>query len=912
MAESKNHAPKKRKGGVADYFAVLGIGEKLVWKHTQKQSHDGSQTEEEEDDAALTERCYREIVEVQIFMNEADDPPLRQSQSYIDETSSQDHSHYSSSSHTPLSPASKAVLNKYHIPLPVPVSPNISDTATTTTTQESASERAALSRTELDGFVSVMKTVPAGRPSLLYGETPLWTKSQVLDANLDPCFGLHQELLSKLAERTNADSKSSDALFGIGRKVGSTFRNQLVTPMLDRFRDKRIDESSVAKKFHLGFRRRLPDELDRSAVADLALYYVRLHKDTLMSGRNRLSDTASVTTADTTGSKSTVLKRGLATGVIIAARVAEAGKQKILQQYRGDTSSQRKSPMLTQTHFFPERDDGVVLRLHEVLALPDGFDEWSIPEEYQWVKFPSPRESRVGLNSPTNRHVIRTDKSRIRKTYLVPHRGDSTLESAPSDDYTQSSEPSGSGMEAYLDSSSLVSSPPSSFAGGTPDGQRANRHFSSMLSDSKFDRLDSGEYMPRILSEPLPSLAQMMSNEDFCYIPILAVRRQLVDDEQRYHEDTAIVDLAVTFDDGSGRPVMPSMLEGFDDEDDDEGNFHIFGRTAWSPSSINTSRRESNSQSPNLALGSPIVLVKRNNPIGFADAAFATRVLDRFPIKNYKYLPLPEEELPMFCYPTGCRLHRTKYSDAPLPQYYGFVLKNERGDSIHVSCVSFMEPLTSAKIEQLAAISQRRRRFSLPHRRFCQKKERGRASRSADASTPTSEGPTADSWANDDDDGLLTGFDDMVTFENKTICLISRHPFWTAFRRFLSHLHILSASSSDLPLERWISHLLLTVPLPKPGGPCVIVPLPALNGPMVLSFPPAKDLPLVDLPYHRLLACLDVPTIVTIVLGFLVLERKVSTCTLLFRYFPAIRSNELQLTFACPAYHHVYTAIARP
>ena len=48
--------------------------------------------------------------------------------------------------------------------------------------------------------------------------------------------------------------------------------------------------------------------------------------------------------------------------------------------------------------------------------------------------------------------------------------------------------------------------------------------------------------------------------------------------------------------------------------------------------------------------------------------------------------PLPEEELPMFCYPTGCRLHRARYSDAPLAQCYGFVVKNERGDSIYVSC----------------------------------------------------------------------------------------------------------------------------------------------------------------------------------------------------------------------------------
>jgi hypothetical protein len=37
--------------------------------------------------------------------------------------------------------------------------------------------------------------------------------------------------------------------------------------------------------------------------------------------------------------------------------------------------------------------------------------------------------------------------------------------------------------------------------------------------------------------------------------------------------------------------------------------------------------------------------------------------------------------------------------------------------------------------------------------------------------------------------------------------------------------------------------------------------------------PPAKDFPLLDLSYHTLFGCLDVPTVVTIALGFLVLER---------------------------------------
>ena len=83
------------------------------------------------------------------------------------------------------------------------------------------------------------------------------------------------------------------------------------------------------------------------------------------------------------------------------------------------------------------------------------------------------------------------------------------------------------------------------------------------------------------------------------------------------------------------------------------------------------SNNDNEPQQHNVQLGYPIFLSRRNVPFGFSDAPFATTVLDRFPKKNYKGLPLPEEELPMFCYPTGCRLQRAMYQDVPIAQCYG-------------------------------------------------------------------------------------------------------------------------------------------------------------------------------------------------------------------------------------------------
>lgn len=185
-----------------------------------------------------------------------------------------------------------------------------------------------------------------------------------------------------------------------------------------------------------------------------------------------------------------------------------------------------------------------------------------------------------------------------------------------------------------------------------------------------------------------------------------------------------------------------------------------------------------------------------------------------------------------------------------------------------------------------------RRRTSLPHRRFYQqqKKRHVRVQEDNDQNLVPLEGTTS-SIDSESDNLLMTGFEDRTTFENKTICLISRFPFWTAFRRFLSHLHIMSGSSSDLPLERCISHLLLSVPVPRPGGPTVYVPLPTQNCPMEICLPPTKDLPLLDLPFQRLFACLDVPSVVTTVLGFLALERKV----IIMSTHPSLVSDSCEL-----------------
>jgi hypothetical protein len=431
--------------------------------------------------------------------------------------------------------------------------------------------------------------------------------------------------------------------------------------------------------FHLAFRRRAPDENNRPAIANFDLRYVKIHRDTVYLPRIKSIDEPD----DSLSTKGAAIRRGFSAGAIIAARVAEASKQKLLERYRerfevsGKTSSMQNP---SRDVIEVEESDTILVALEELIEIPEGFDHWSIPEPFRWVRIPTKARTEPVASSSSVRGSRKTN------VYPVKLGVFSGIERVLSEDnVTQASDLSGIGVEAYFDGSSFVLTPPSSAAGASDINKtRLSPSVTSMLVappddgdlTTSFEVLDPISFVPRLLDvDELPSISSTTSSDRFVYIPVLAFRRQRVGDEERYHEDAAIVDVAVSFRDASGDPILPATLVNDDEEEDDV--FSLMNTTPWTCESRNVEQR-SELKPGTLALGSPAILMKRNHPIGFADAAFATSVLDRFPLKNYKGLPLPEEELPMFCYPTGCRLHRTRYSDCPLPQYFGFVVKVRR------------------------------------------------------------------------------------------------------------------------------------------------------------------------------------------------------------------------------------------
>ncbi|CAM9302288.1 unnamed protein product, partial [Phaeothamnion confervicola] len=118
------------------------------------------------------------------------------------------------------------------------------------------------------------------------------------------------------------------------------------------------------------------------------------------------------------------------------------------------------------------------------------------------------------------------------------------------------------------------------------------------------------------------------------------------------------------------------------------------------------------------------------------------------------------------------------------------------------------------------------------------------------------------------------GGEGKILWAPKCICLVSHWPFFRAFRRWLSQLYTLSLSKADLPLEKVISHLLLAMPVPEPGGSRMVLKLSDNLNDITFQLPSIQDLPLLDLSFQELFASLSVSNILN-VLALLLSEGKI-------------------------------------
>jgi hypothetical protein len=334
----------------------------------------------------------------------------------------------------------------------------------------------------------------------------------------------------------------------------------------------------------------------------------------------------------------------------------------------------------TRQHFFPDtpapktkadssltdaqsqqNENGILHKpLSDLLPIPSGYDEWIIPPFCQTLCLPTPHQ----LKKMQQQKLLDSSQQSsagpilLDRTHVLP---------SPIGKKGRSS-PSSMGVEA------MYISPLSS-----PIASKRSHHELEGENVETTNAIPDPTVIPSIVPwKAVPTTYNRDANTEYVYVPILAIRRQRTGEEERYHEDSAVIDLQLSCLDSNGMP--PIMPQDDDDEDESKpmmqhGNHSvILKRSPWTPCLHSSLHR---------CHFHPIILVRRNVPNGFADLTFPAQVLDRFPQKNYRDMPFPEEELPMFCYARGSLLKRDKLKNLPIPKSFGFVVKNERGDSIY-------------------------------------------------------------------------------------------------------------------------------------------------------------------------------------------------------------------------------------
>ncbi|CAI9731011.1 Hypothetical predicted protein [Octopus vulgaris] len=213
--------------------------------------------------------------------------------------------------------------------------------------------------------------------------------------------------------------------------------------------------------------------------------------------------------------------------------------------------------------------------------------------------------------------------------------------------------------------------------------------------------------------------------------------------------------------------------------------------------------------------------------------AYKPAILGRFPEADYDNYPLPES-VPLFCLPMGATIECwPAKAQHPLPVFSTFILTTCGGEKAYGAAVSFYEEFPEEKLTD----------FQLRHLGLKNKhiREQYRIPK--------------------------------TVHSNKCICLLSRWPFFDAFKKFLSYLYRISITGPyNVPIERHISHFMFDVPYPSPQRPRILVQL--NHEALSLSMPEDSPLPQSGASFITLLKDLGPENCMTILLHVL-LEQKI-------------------------------------
>lgn len=113
-----------------------------------------------------------------------------------------------------------------------------------------------------------------------------------------------------------------------------------------------------------------------------------------------------------------------------------------------------------------------------------------------------------------------------------------------------------------------------------------------------------------------------------------------------------------------------------------------------------------------------------------------------------------------------------------------------------------------------------------------------------------------------------------VIFLPRCLVILSHHPFFDIYRKFLLQIYRITLVEAPLPIERFIANFVREVPLPPPGKIQVKCGF-TLDDTWLIERPPENQLPLVNFSYQPLFTTLSITNIL-VIMGCLLQEHRIA------------------------------------
>ena len=280
------------------------------------------------------------------------------------------------------------------------------------------------------------------------------------------------------------------------------------------------------------------------------------------------------------------------------------------------------------------------------------------------------------------------------------------------------------------------------------------------------------------------------------------------------------------------------------------------------------------------------------------DRIYESKLLSRYPLDSQlsgsdKSFP---QHLGQFCFPMQCKLTgvattapvKSRPDSTPKAEWHSFVITDNYGNKQHVICMTIYRPIT----ESAAILRYYRNQFDIwktasyskSDLEYFEHVQEKLTETLVDIETMKSRGESAEELEDKCNlyNTLLAPFDRLNLTADKVympLCLglIGNFPFYSFYRDWLAFIvnkFDFDLGKSEVPFERYLSHLFQEVPLPPPGQAELHIHLDDITT-LSLSRPAYNQCAVsTSLPVYQLFCSLSLHHIVT-VLEHVVVESKV-------------------------------------